>query len=75
MLVDWENVDVWLTATPTKRTITAGDWETVNIQEKIDLFDDWRKFQFRLTHSWPWYIEVVNTNFRIKPLKIQEYYY
>lgn len=75
LLMDWENLEIWESTSPYKRIITAIDWETNRFREKIDLFDDWRFFQFKLWHNWNWYIEISEVNFRIKPLKITQYYY
>jgi hypothetical protein len=75
VLLDKENVEIWETATPDKRIITAEDWKTVRFREKIDLFDDWQIFQFKLWHNWDGYIEISDINTRVKPLKISQSYY
>lgn len=75
VLWDWELLEIWEEDNPYKRIISAEDWETVRIREKIDLFDEWQYFTFNLLHNWDWEVEIADVNIRVKPLKTSQYYY
>ena len=72
ILADWVALEIWTGDNPTKRIVSAATWVTNRFREKIDLFDDARVFQFKLTHEWDWYVEVSSVNFIIKPLKVSQ---
>jgi len=53
-----------------KETRTISSLTSVlKFNEKIDMFNDWRTIQFKITHSWLWAVEINNVNIYYKPIK------
>jgi len=63
-LFDWE----------TTRTISAADWVVNRFRERIELYDNWRIFQFSLWHTWIWKATISDVNIKWKPIKSYEEY-
>ena len=63
--IQWELIE--------ERTFTfTRNW---NFQERIDLYDQWRSFEFELIHSWEWKIEIFDVQPHVVATNIQENFF
>jgi hypothetical protein len=66
---NWESkiltVEIWVDWEKVEEREYSVSWRT-QIKEKIDLYDIWQKFQFKLKHSWKWKVEIYDVQIHYK---------
>ena len=73
VLVDWELIELENSATPT--IITLSETTFKRIKNRLELYDAWQVFQFRIRHSWTWKVVISDVYIKWRPdLGHEEYY-
>ena len=73
VLVDWETIELENSLSPNIITFTKS--ELTRLKNRLELYDAWQTFQFRLKHSWTWKVVISDIYIKWRPDLAQEEYY